>query len=276
MPKATTRRRTKAAAADTPATPSSSSSSPKSKQLKYLNSHAAVENRQTAALEAQLSKLFDSLQTDEDRETDRNAIGMAGIQDYMTKIHVNMENYEFFVLCEIVRVESLGQITRKGFVDGWKAAGVPADLAAQARHARQCIERVRVSSDYYKAVYRRTFLAGKELGQKAVDKEVAMAYWNAVFDPAVHPWQTTRTNWLDAWQTFLTERWKRGVNRDMWNQTLEFANRVMEDDSLGFWSEESAWPSVIDEFVLWCRETGIAETPAKKGRGENGDMEMDY
>jgi DCN1-like protein 1/2 len=52
----------------------------------------------------------------------------------------------------------------------------------------------------------------------------------------------------------------------MWNQTLEFANKTMEDESLSFWSEDGAWPSVIDDFVSWCKEKGV---------GQRDAMEMD-
>lgn len=33
----------------------------------------------------------------------------------------------------------------------------------------------------------------------------------------------------------------------------------MKDETLGFWSEEASWPSVIDDFVEWVR--------TEKGRG---------
>lgn len=62
------------------------------------------------------------------------------------------------------------------------------------------------------------------------------------------------TAWLNEWTTYLQEKWKKSVNKDMWNQTLEFLNKAKEDDNLSFWSDESAWPSVIDEFVEYMKE----------------------
>jgi DCN1-like protein 1/2 len=47
----------------------------------------------------------------------------------------------------------------------------------------------------------------------------------------------------------------------MWFQALEFFNKAKSDESLSFWSEDSAWPGVIDEFVLWLKEK----------RGDSGD-----
>lgn len=43
------------------------------------------------------------------------------------------------------------------------------------------------------------------------------------------------------------------MNKDMWNQTLEFAIQSVRDESLSFWNEDGAWPSVIDDFVTWLK-----------------------
>lgn len=88
-----------------------------------------------------------------------------------------------------------------------------------------------------------------------------------VFSPPGMSWQTSNTDWLAEWKTFLGEKWTRSVNRDMWNQTLEFALKTIDDESLNFWSEDGAWPGVIDDFVAWCRQRG----DRKKGEG----MEVD-
>lgn len=42
--------------------------------------------------------------------------------------------------------------------------------------------------------------------------------------------------------------------------TLEFASKSMADESLSFWNEDGAWPSVIDDFVAWCRTKGVGKS----------------
>lgn len=103
-------------------------------------------------------------------------------------------------------------------------------------------------------MYRAAFQSGKEADVKALPLDVALVYWDLLFQPPGIAWETDDTDWLADWKAFLGERWTRSVNRDMWNQALEFAFRSMEDEALGFWSEDAAWPGVIDEFVVWCRE----------------------
>jgi len=203
---------------------------------------------------------------------------MEAIQKYAGQLHADMANFEFFVVADIVQVESFGQITRKGYVEGWKAAyvnsGVEPDPSAHRRHVRSCIDRLSRDPAYFKQVYRRAFFVGKEPNQKAINKEIALNFWEALFAPGAKTWQSGGVNWLECWQRFLEDKWKRGVNKDMWNQTLEFALKTIEDPTLSFWSEESAWPSVIDDFVAWCRQEGIVKSDAS-GTGSGG-MEVDY
>lgn len=43
---------------------------------------------------------------------------------YLTgKLGVNIENAEFLVALEVVQAPMVGEISRKGYVDGWKVTG---------------------------------------------------------------------------------------------------------------------------------------------------------
>ncbi len=78
-------------------------------------------------------------------------------------------------------------------------------------------------------------------------------------------WRTAQTNWLELWIEYIEKNWTKTVSKDMWNQTAEFALKSINDEELSFYSEEGAWPSVIDEFVAWAKE--------KRGTGDK--METD-
>ena len=106
----------------------------------------------------------------------------------------------------------------------------------------------------FKRVYRHTFVFAKEKDQKALPKDTAVVYWDLLFKSPGRPWVTSSTNWIEMWIEFLGTRWNKSVNKDMWNQTFEFFLKTMEDDTLGFWSEDGAWPGVIDDFVAYAKE----------------------
>lgn len=111
----------------------------------------------------------------------------------------------------------------------------------------------------FKKVYRYAFVAGREPDQKALGLENALVYWDILFASPGMEWKTANHDWLDLWKSFLNAKWTRSVNKDMWNMTLEFAVKSLSDESLSFWNEDGAWPSVIDDFVEWCREKGIGK-----------------
>lgn len=97
--------------------------------------------------------------------------------------------------------------------------------------------------------------------------DTAIIYWNMLFTAPGWEWKTEKTDWLGLWTEYLEKNWTKTVSKDMWNQTAEFAIKTLDDDSLAFYSEDGAWPSVIDDFVDWIKE--------KRGT-DNGDaMETD-
>jgi DCN1-like protein 1/2 len=123
---------------------------------------------------------------------------------------------------------------------------------------------------FFKKVYRHAFVVGKEPDQKSLSLENAQIYWSMLFTAPGWEWKTASHNWLRLWDSFLKEKWTRTVNRDMWNMTFEFALKTKSDETLSFWSEDGAWPSVIDDFVHWCRQRGIG-----KAQEEIAEMEVD-
>lgn len=108
--------------------------------------------------------------------------------------------------------------------------------------------------NFFKRVYKHTFICSKDKGAKALPLENAIVYWQMLFASPGMRWATESTNWLDLWLEYLQAKWTRSVNKDMWNQTLEFFQRSVQDDEMSFWSEDGAWPGVIDDFVMYVKE----------------------
>lgn len=132
--------------------------------------------------------------------------------------------------------------------------------AEHARHLKSQVASLARDPALFKRVYKYAFVVGREKDQKALSLENALIYWNMLFAAPGMRWKNAQRDWLDLWKEFLAEKWTRSVNRDMWNMALEFAFRSIDDDSLSFWNEDGAWPSVIDDFVDWCKAKGIGKT----------------
>jgi len=112
------------------------------------------------------------------------------------------------------------------------------------------LKQLSVDMALFKRVYRHTFICSREPGQKALPLENALVYWEMIFSEPGKPWITETTNWTNLWIEFLKANWTKTVNKDMWNQTFEFFQKTMQDETLSFWSEDG----VIDEFVAYVKE----------------------
>ena len=118
----------------------------------------------------------------------------------------------------------------------------------------------------FKKTYKATFPLARAQGQKILPLETAVEYWRLLLAPPSLSWSTATIPWLDWWIEFLETKWKKSVNKDMWDQLGVFVQKCGEDESMSWWSEDGAWPGVIDEFVGFVKE--------KRG-GAGGGEEMD-
>ncbi|CAH0004088.1 unnamed protein product [Clonostachys byssicola] len=240
-----------------------------------LDSYYAGNNdAKPSPLETRLSSLFDSLRDAKNDEKDKMEVNST--MSYLgQKLGVSLENAELFVVLELVQAPSVGEITRAGFIEGWKATRAEATVEAQAAYVQNLISSLSSDPAYFKKVYKHVFVAGREGDQKALGLDVAQVYWGILFSEPGLKWTSPKYDWLDLWKKFLAEKWTRSVNRDMWNMTLEFALKSKEDESLSFWNEDGAWPSVIDDFVEWCKNNGIGGGPGPAPVVRSTMMDLD-
>ncbi|KAK8101106.1 Cullin binding-domain-containing protein [Apiospora kogelbergensis] len=209
----------------------------------FYSSGASGGFAPSVSRESALTKQFESLR---DAQDDKDKIGPDNTIKYLQNVGVDLEDASSFILLEIVKAETIGEIKKDG-VDG--------NIAAQKKHVTNLVARLSKDKDLFKKVARYAFVAGKEPDQRALALDNAVLYWTMLFAPPGRPWvgKQTGIDFFPLWTQYLTEKWTRTVSRDMWNQTLLFAEKSTEDESLSFWSPEASWPNVIDDFVAWFK-----------------------
>ncbi|KAK9791871.1 putative Cullin binding-domain-containing protein [Seiridium cardinale] len=205
-----------------------------------------------------LKTQFDSLRNT--KEDPADAIGAEGSMQYLEQLGVGLDDASMFYALQLVKAQNIGELTKEGFVKGWKEAGVEANITAQKNYLSNHVNLLAHDPKIFKEVYRHAFVLGKEGEARALSLEMATTFWQILFKKPGRPWigKQTGLDWLSQWLAFLQDKWTRTVSKDMWNQTYEFAVKSIEDESLSFWSEDGAWPGVIDQFVAWYREKKAA------------------
>ncbi|KAI5205246.1 hypothetical protein AUEXF2481DRAFT_9266 [Aureobasidium subglaciale EXF-2481] len=199
-----------------------------------------------------LNKTFDKYREDVTNEPDE--INIEGTMELLKDMDVDPSDVGCLIFSEMAKSPSLGKLTRTEFVDNLAALGIN-----DVKKMRDTVEQRRAKladpsfRPTFKSIYKHTFILARQPGQKAVALEAATEYWNLLFTSPSLDWSSPSTPWLDWWKEFLETKYKKSVNKDMWDQTLVFAEKTLDDEALSFWSEDSAWPGVIDEFVEYVK-----------------------
>lgn len=184
-------------------------------------------------------------------------------------LEIDPQDVGALIFSELVKSPTLGIVKREGFVEGFGRVG--ADSTSKMRNV--VLQRRSALPDanarqQFKDIYNHTFIVALQPGQKAVALEVAVEFWRLLFTSPSLEWSSQTTPWIEWWLEFMEAKWKKAVNKDLWKQTLSFAEQTLKDDRLTFWTEESSWPSVIDDFVEYVKTD-------KRG-GANGEaMEVE-
>ncbi|KAA8568066.1 hypothetical protein EYC84_008480 [Monilinia fructicola] len=125
------------------------------------NGNSSVQAKETESL----TKLFESYRTFSD-EVD--TVGVDGTMKYFgDDLGINLEGVEFLIPCEIIQVPAIGEMTKSGFVEGWKKLGLDT-LPKQKSYIEKALNSLSVDTELFKRVYKHTFICAREKGQKAL------------------------------------------------------------------------------------------------------------
>jgi len=210
-----------------------------------------------------LNKIFDSYRTQPIEYPDE--LDIEATSKLCSDLQIDLGDIGALVFFEVIQSPQIGMIKRSEFVSALSEANY--DSTTKIRNLVLSLRsQLPTNQPLFKRVYNHSFQLLLEDRKKAIELEQAEEFWAVLFSPAGFDWNSVGgagQPWKDWWVEFLKEKWGRSINKDLWRQTLTFALETKKDPSLGFWNEESSWPSVIDDFVEWAKK--------EKGAGGGGE-----
>ncbi|ELW47492.1 DCN1-like protein 2 [Tupaia chinensis] len=124
---------------------------------------------------------------------DENKIGIDGIQQFCDDLSLDPASLSVLVIAWKFRAATQCEFSKQEFVDGMTELGC--DSTDKLRALLPRLERELQDTTRFKDFYQFTFTFAKSPGQKALDLDMAVAYWKLVL--------SGRFKFLDLWSTFL-------------------------------------------------------------------------
>lgn len=186
---------------------------------------------------------------------DPERIDVDGVLKYLDDLGIEPEDPKSLTLAFFLEAPSMGVFTRTKFIGNWSKTS--ARSVAEMKQYIDNLDSTIKQCDplQFVQLYNFTFdFSMENPGQRLLAIDTAVEYWKMLLykRPEFEGCQLR----FDQWFQFLTTH-KKSITKDTWRMVYLFFKEVVASDPknlLGY-DEMASWPSVIDEYIEWLRET---------------------
>jgi len=168
-------------------------------------------------------------------------LGPEGMERFCRDLRVEPENILMLIIAWKMDADNMGYFTAQEWLRG--LSQLQADSMETLRWRKEDMLSMLSNPETYKAIYRFGFDFARDKNQRSMDLETGMAMVRLLL--------AGRWPLCESFLQFLGCSRHRVVNRDQWNNILEFSRTIAPD--LANYDENGAWPVMLDEFVVWRR-----------------------
>lgn len=202
-----------------------------------------------------LVKLYEKYQDEKNPEI----IDIDGTIAYLEDLQIDPEDILSLILAYLLESPSTGIFTKKAFMTIWSSKKL-SSLPEMKQYLQSLQHEIDEDLKKFELLYKFTFgfIKANEI-DKTISYDLATSYWQLLFKDRIF-FEQSQTR-LEQWYNFVNEEYKRNFSRDSWNMFYHFLVDIITKDPINFkdYDEMSAWPSVIDEYVEYLRESGLLE-----------------
>ncbi|XP_054163210.1 DCN1-like protein [Oppia nitens] len=187
-------------------------------------------------------KRIDQLFNKYSQNTDK--IQIDGCIQLLEDLNLRPNDRKVLILAQKMRAQKQCEFTRQEFITGMIDINCDS-IAALNQRLVEFDNELNTDLNKLRDLYLFAWNYGKPSEAKTMDWEVAIEYWTLLLYNCVNK------QLLQLWIEFVSKN-RKAVTRDTWNLLLEFTTSV--DPQLTNYDFDGAWPTMIDDFVLWARE----------------------